>query len=147
MELSSCLNNSSKLSFFAWNINGLFSKSFGNNLENNGFLTITNGFDFVILTETWKYTDVEVTGYRSVSQDAIKSKTRGRNSGGIILLYKNVLHDWISIVKSSTNFLWFKINKHYTKATTDMYICGIYIPPSNSNHFNPDILDELENDI
>ena len=104
MELSSCLNNSSKLSFFAWNINGLFSKSFGNKLRNNGFLTIINGFDFVILTETWKCTDFEVTGYRSVSQDAIKSKTSGRNSGGIILLYKNVLHDWISIVKSSPNF-------------------------------------------
>ena len=28
-----------------------------------------------------------------------------------------------------------------------MYICGIYIPPSNSNHFNSDIFDELENDI
>jgi len=65
---------------------------------------------------------VEVRGYRSIIKDAIVSKNGGRNSGGIVLLYENIFHDWISIVKTSPNFLWFTINKRYTKATKDIYV-------------------------
>ena len=65
----------------------LFSKSLGNKLKNSEFLSMINGFDFIILTETWKCSDVEVAGYRSFIQDATISKNGGRNSGGIVLLY------------------------------------------------------------
>jgi len=78
---------------------------------------MVNGFDFVIVTETWQYTDVEVAGYRCIIQDGTVSKSGGRNSGGIILLYKTILHDWISITKTSPNFLWFKISKSYAKTS------------------------------
>ena len=101
MDLTSCLTNLGKLSFFAWNINGLFSKSLGNKLKNSEFLSIINGFDFIILTETWNCSDVEVVGYRSFIQDATISKNGGRNSGGIVLLYKNVFYDCISFLKTS----------------------------------------------
>ena len=78
---------------------------------------MVNDFDFVILSETWKHSNVEVSGYRSVIQDATKSRKGGRNPGGIDLLYKNAFQDWISVVKKSPNFLWFKINKKYAKTT------------------------------
>ena len=147
MGLTSCLTTSDKLSFFAWNINGLFSKSLGNKLQSIDFLNMVNGFDFIIITETWKCTDVEVAGYRCIIQDGTVSKSGGRNSGGIILLYKNILHDWISITKTSPNFLWFKINKSYAKTMKDLYICGLYIPPNNSNYYYPELFEELEKDI
>ena len=147
MGLTSHLTTSDRLSFFAWNIHGITSKSLGNKLQSTDFLDIINGSDFIILTETWKCSNVDVTRYRSKIQDGVMSKNGGRNSGGIILLYKNVFHDWISIVKTSPNFLWFKINKHYTKTTEDIYACGIYIPPITSNDFDPEIFEELEKDI
>ena len=147
MGLTSHLTTSDRLSFFAWNIHGITSKSLGNKLQSTDFLDIINGSDFIILTETWKCSNVDVTGYRSINQDGVMSKNGGRNSGGIILLYKNVFHDWISIVKTSPNFLWFKINKHYTKTTEDIYACGLYIKPITSNYFDPEIFEELEKDI
>ena len=48
-------------------------------------------------TLIWKCTDVEIIGYESVIQDAIHSRKGGRNSGGIVLLYKNTIHDWIQL--------------------------------------------------
>ena len=59
------------------------------------------------------------------------------------MLYKNIFHDWISIVKTSSNFVWFTINKRYTKATKDIYVCGLYIPPSSSKYFDPELFEEL----
>ena len=108
---------------------------------------MVNGFNFIIITETWKCTYVEVAGYRCIIQDGTVSKSGGRNSGGIILLYKNILHDWTSITKTSPNFLWLKINKSYAKTMKDLYICGLYIPPNNSTYFYPELFEELEKDI
>lgn len=68
---------------------------------------------------------------------------KGSNSGRIILLYKNEFQDWISIVKKSPNFLWLKTNK----TTKDIYACGLHIPPLNSQYFNTELFEELENDI
>ena len=48
----------------------------------------SSGSDFIFLTETWKCTDVEVRGYRSIIKDAKVSKTGGRNSGGIVCCRK-----------------------------------------------------------
>ena len=80
-------------------------------------------------------------------QGASKLRKRGRNSGGLALLCKNEFHDSISIEKGSPNFLWFKINKQYPKTAKDIFVCGIYIPPYNSNYFNPELFEDLEKDI
>ena len=68
-------------------------------------------------------------------------------SGGLALLYKSKFNDWISVEKESSNFLWFKISKEYTKTARDIYMCGAYVPPYNSNYFCPDLFEKLENDI
>ena len=82
-----------------------------------------------------------------MTQDATQSRKGGRDSGGIVLLYKDTFHDWISIVKKTCNFLWFKIEKDYAKTVKDIYTCGLYIPPCNSPYFNVELFEELENDI
>ena len=143
--MSTSNKKSNNLSFLAWNINGLSSKSLADKSQHSEFLDVISNFDFVILRETWTRSKVvEVRGFRSVTQDATQSRKGGRDSGGIVLLYKNTFYDWISIV---CNFLWFKIDKDYAKTVKDIYTCGLYIPPCNSPYFNEELFEELENDI
>ena len=61
--LADCLNRSptGSLSFFSWNINGIFAKPLGDKLQNNECLNLICQFDFVILCETWKETIIDVT--------------------------------------------------------------------------------------
>ena len=92
--MSTSHKKSNNLSFLAWDINGLFSKSLGEKSQHSEFLDVINNFDFVIIWETWTCSNVvEVRGFRSVSQDATQSRKGGRDSGGIVLLYKNTFHD------------------------------------------------------
>ena len=53
MGLTSRLTSSDKLSFFAWNIHGITSKSLENKLQSTDLLDVINGSDFMIFTETW----------------------------------------------------------------------------------------------
>lgn len=73
MGLSSRLTSSDKLSFFAWNIHGITSKSLGNKLQSTDFLNEINGSEFIILTETWKCSNVDIKGYRSIIQNGVMS--------------------------------------------------------------------------
>ena len=66
MGLTDHLNNASKLSFFAWNINGLSSKSLGDKLQNVDCLNMINDFDFLIFCETWNETNIEVASRISI---------------------------------------------------------------------------------
>ena len=120
--MSTSIKTSNNLSFLAWNINGLSSKSLGDKSQHSEFLDPINNFDFVILRETRTRSKVvEVRGFRYVTQNATQSRKGGRDSGGIVLLYKDTFLDWISIVKKTCNFLWFKIEKDYAKTVKDMY--------------------------
>ena len=86
--MSTSHKKSNNLSFLAWNINGLFSKSLGEKSQHSEFLDVINNFDFVIIWETWTRSNVvEVRGFRSVTQDATQSRKGGPDSGGIVLLY------------------------------------------------------------
>ena len=80
-DMPGCSNHSSKLSFLAWNINGLSSKSLGDKLRNTDCLSIINSFDFIILFETWKRVSVDVEGFKIVTTSTLKTRKGGRNSG------------------------------------------------------------------
>ena len=82
-DIPGCSNHSSKLSFFAWNINGLSSKSLGDKLPNTVCLSMINSFDFIILSETWKRVSVDVEGFKIVTTSTLKIRKGGRNSGGV----------------------------------------------------------------
>ena len=77
LMLADYLNRSptGSLSFFSWNIDGIFAKPFGDKLQNNECLNLICEFDFVILCETWKETIIDVAGYRSaVSGTSIRKQ-------------------------------------------------------------------------
>ena len=73
-----------------------------------------NSFDFIILSETWKRITVDVDGFTMVTTGAVKTGKCGRNSGGLAF------------------------------AAKDIYVCGVYIPPHNSNYFCSDMFDEFK---
>ena len=104
-----------------------------------------------MILETWTRSNVvEVRGFRSVTQDATQSRKGGRDSGGIVLLYKNTFHDWISFVKKTCNFLWFTDWQRYAKTVKDIYppgsirVWALYHAPYNSPYFNVELFEELE---
>ena len=106
-----------------------------------------NNFDFTILSETWKKSIVQIEGFKIVVTNTLKTGKPCRNSGGLALNYKSKFDDWVSIQKSSPNFLWFTITNQCSKTEKDLYVCGTYIPPQNSCYFLTDLFGELENDV
>ena len=120
-----CPDMSSKLSFCAWNINGLSSKCLGNKLQNLDFLNVIDNCDFILLTEIGNCTDLEITGYKSFVQCSTPNQSRkgGRKSGGIALLYKNKLDKDIVITKTTQNYVWFVIKKGLLNSIKDIHVC------------------------
>ena len=138
---------SQKVSFSTWNINGLVDGVLGDKIENEDFLNHVNRFDFIFLTETWTHKTVFVPGFKCISTKPQSNSSKGRLSGGIILLYKNHLATYITIEKTSNNLIWCKIDKVLMGTQDHVYICGVYIPPENSKYFSPQVFENLEKDI
>lgn len=138
-----------RVAFSAWNIHGISDKVIGNKLQTDCFIDSIRNNDFIILTETWTCNEVQVSGYRSYVSVPCPAKngSGGRLSGGVCLLYKEKLFTKITLMKSSKNYIWCKIDKSCLGTEQDIFLCGAYIPPHNSTHYSLDIFEELENDI
>lgn len=138
-----------KISFSAWNIHGISDSVLGNKLKNDCFVNSIANNDFVLITETWTRENVQFSGYESViSKPNVDSLNRsGRLSGGLSLLFKDKYLDAVTILKTSINFIWCKLEKSYLGTEKDIYLCGAYIPPCNSTYYSPEIFEELEKDI
>ena len=85
------------------------------------------------MNEKRKITDAN-SGYMefNVCRPSVKSAKRG--SGGITVLLRKQLSDYVCFVKSHENgIVWFKvIQQSYDQC--DIYLCYIYIPPKDSSH-------------
>ena len=74
-------------------------------------------------------------------------KENGRSSGGIALGFTTTIKQGIKLISHRNNFLWTKLDKTFLHIEKDIFLCAVYIPPRDSPYFNPDIFDELQNDI
>ena len=45
------------------------------------------------------------------------------------------------------NLLGKKVSKNLLSTDTDLFICGVYVPPEKSSYFDEHVFEELENDI
>ena len=124
-------------------------------LEHVDFVNILNCSDILVLIETWKtnekrkITDAN-SGYMefNVCRPSVKSARRG--SGGITVLLRKQLSDYLCFVKSHENgIVWFKvIQQSYDQC--DIYLCYIYIPPKDSFRnvvTDEDLFDLLYTDV
>lgn len=134
---------------FFWNINGLSSKTFGDELQDYDCLNMINNFNFINLSETWKRSNIQIEGFEAFVTNTMKTGKYFGNYGGLALIYKLKFDDWILIPKSSPNFLCFIVKNQCSgsQIEKDLYVRGTYIPPQNSCHFLTDLFGKLENDV
>ncbi len=69
---------------------------------------------------------------------------QGRDSGGQIIWYKSKFHNRINTVKEGKYYTWLKIHKELLPSRKDIFLCAIYIPPSESPYYSEDMFSTLE---
>ena len=69
----------------------------------------------------------------------------------MLMLYKSQISDGITRMPSSNkHFIWIKLNSDFFDLEEDIFVCGLYIPPSNSEYFKNqdiDLFDQLKSDL
>ena len=73
--------------------------------------------------------------------DCVKS---GRSSGGLCIWYKHNLHNDVTVIKKSKNYIWFRMGQ---TVSASVLVCCIYIPPDGSPYYDDELFDELDSDI
>uniref|UniRef100_A0A671UAW8 ribonuclease H n=1 Tax=Sparus aurata TaxID=8175 RepID=A0A671UAW8_SPAAU len=135
-----------------WNIQGLRSSAFGLKSQNPDFIREVKDSDITVLQETWYRGDSSTGcpyGFVEIIIPSIKLQTvtQGRDSGGMIIWYRSELTHSIEIIKKVESHIWLKISKEIICADQHVYLCAIYIPPSESPYYNEDIFSTLEGEI
>ena len=136
----------------SWNIHGLKRK-----LADTDFLQYVSDYDIVFLSETWQSKtetlNFDISGFCGdiIPGNKSRNTTRGRHSGGFALYYKDYLKNYVSVVKKEqTGILWIKISEELFPFDQNVFMCNIYVPPTDSKVFNStniDLYDQLEQDI
>ncbi len=108
--------------------------------------------DIIILLETWSRLDSKSytpPNYRELRIPSIKQPNvkNGRDSGGIIVWFKEHLWQYIQPVKKGTTHIWIKLKKEILCLDEDLYLCASYIPPRESPYYNEDIFSTLQSEI
>ena len=137
------------VSIAAWNICGIKSK-----LQDPDFLSELISHDIIILCETFSENDdLYIPGYKCKNVfRKLKNRKARRNSGGVSVLTKLEILDFVTPIKTTAEHLiWLKISNKLTGYPLDTYCCCSYIPPYDSPYYkihkDLDIFDELSFDI
>ncbi len=69
---------------------------------------------------------------------------QGRDSGGQIIWYKSKFHNHINTVKQGKYYTCLKIHKELLPSRKYIFLCAIYIPPSESPYYSEDTFSTLE---
>ena len=118
------------VSISTWDINGINHKTLGQKMKNLDFLDNIKDHDFIFLIETWSKEISSIPGFKAVATCMAqpKSKSAGRKSGGISLLFKSKIEPMITIEKLTNNFLWCRIDKSLLSASGSFLLWCIYSP-------------------
>ena len=135
-----------------WNIQGLRSFALGTKCRDKDFLRDVGDCDVIILQETWSRGEESTgcpPGYREIIIPSTKLKgvSQGRESGGMIIWYKAYLTQAIETVKIGEYHIWLRIKKDTITLKESIFLCALYIPPSESPYFKEDCFLQLEEEI
>ena len=127
----------------SWNVHGLGSK-----IKDSDFVHSVNNLDICFLMETWADEKVYMPDKYVYCKNALKkSNKNGRKSGGITVIISEQLRKATKIYKDTEYGVWLKICKSIMKIDKDIYICGIYVPPTNSEYAIDQPFEQIENDV
>ena len=125
-----------------WNINGLSEDK----CREPDFIKAIYKYDIICLTETWeeeknkqKLETIEIPkGYMSLRQiRKNKHKRAKRNSGGILVIYKETLHKYITEHnKKNENIFWLRIDNKILGLEKNVFLGITYISPIYSSIYN-----------
>ena len=74
--------------------------------------------------------------------------TKGRKSGGFIILTKKGIDKMFTIVKKSNNFVWIKISKNVVENVKEnLFLVAAYISDITSTYYKEEIFEELDKDV
>ena len=130
----------SGLNVYYLNVCGLQSK-----LKFTEFSNIFQTYDVLVFVET-KLDDLDIIdlpdGFSYVTKNR---KGATKKSGGIVIIYKNILKEFISFIESESQYVqWFKFQKCLLNCEKDVLFGAVYIPPENSKYANTDAFEEIE---
>ena len=111
-------------------------------IEDTSFIEFVNSFDIVCLLETFLSEDIlplnVFSGFKKYFTPAIKisNLTKGRCSGGVIVLVKKEINKFVTELKNSfDNVIALKIAKDIGDLHNDLIILSAYIPPYGSPYY------------
>ena len=132
------------LKIASWNVHGLKKKC-----KNTDFLKYIDEYDVCFISETWITEKFCLPGKYVFIKNALKKKNKsgGRCSGGIAVIINEKLKSGIKIMKECNCGIWLKLDRNFFKFEHNMYICGLYLPPSNSTYAIKVPYDAIERDI
>ena len=121
------------------------------------FVNYISNYDLIFLNETWvpkhETLNLDIPGYccELIAGNKSRNTSKGRYSGGIAFYYRDTLKQHITIVqKEQSGILWVKVSSQLFPFDQDVYLCHIYVPPSDSrvtSSSNIDMYDDLEQQI
>ena len=106
--------------------------------------------DIEIWSEIWGC-ECELS-FNNYSYDTIKPQkhagvTKGRKSGGFIILVRKEIENKFKIVKKSNNFVWIELSKHLIKNVMENFLLvAVYVSDVSSTYYNEEIFEELNKD-
>ena len=122
------------VSFLSYNICGLRSK-----INDAVFISYVNKFDFVCLLETFVEdlkTNVFYNFIHFVSP-AVKLSRAGRRSGGVLLLIKKIIGDYVQEISLGVeNIITMKLSRRLFGISADVFLICVYSAPLKSPSYS-----------
>ena len=140
-----CKTVSKQISISGWNINGMYRRNNGANLykmDDDSLNGVMNS-DIVFLSETHlSYKDtLSHDGYESFL-NCRSNESRKRRGGLAVFIKRSILTGITLVDKSLSELMWFKMNSKFFGFEKDLFICFLYITPSNSTYVKKSGLDK-----
>lgn len=119
-------------SFLSWNVGGLLTK-----LSDTDFVDYVNSFDICVLLETFTLPsfdfDIHFKDFMVLHSPAVKLSKMGRNSGGVVLLIRKALSEFVKTVDTKCeNILCSRLSKRLFGSERDVLFVGLYSHPVGS---------------
>ena len=143
------------VSLVFWNIDNVHYR-----LDNQRYCKLTEPevishltkHDIICLAETHSGPSdkIELDGYSLISNIRPKKPKATKYFGGLAVYIKNNIKQGITFMPiTNSEYMWFKLDKHFFNLQADLYISLIYVCPASSTFANKrdDIFELIENDI